>query len=184
MIQPAALPFSLKKWVQENRHLLKPPVGNAQIFKANQDFMVMVVGGPNARKDFHVNKGEEIFYQLEGEIEVGLMVEDPQNPGKKKEQKVIIEEGDIFLLPPNMPHCPRRGTNTVGLVIERYRSEDEEDAFQWYCDNCGELLHESTLKVSDIVGQLPTVMAQFYSDDSLCTCKNCGVKMLPKTLPG
>lgn len=144
--------------------------------------MVMVVGGPNSRKDFHVNHGEEIFYQLEGEIEVGLMVDDPELGGNKKEMQVKIGPGEMFLLPANVPHCPRRGPQSVGLVIERYRSENEEDGFQWYCENCGKLLHESRVKVADIVGQLPKVMAAFFADDSLCTCKHCGTKMLPKIL--
>lgn len=182
MSNPILPPFSILNWINENRHLLKPPVGNAQIFKGNQDFMVMVVGGPNARKDFHVNRGEEIFYQLEGEIEVGLMIDDPENAENKKEVRVKIGSGEMFLLPANVPHCPRRGPNTVGLVIERYRSENEEDGFQWYCENCGNRLHETKVKVSDIVGQLPQVMAAFYADNDLCICKKCGTKMFPKTL--
>lgn len=173
------MPFSIKTWIEENRHILIPPVGNAQIYKGNDDFLVMVVGGPNARKDFHVNQGEELFYQLEGEIELGLMIEDPQNPEKLKEQKVVIRAGELFLLPGNIPHCPRRGPNTVGLVIERYRNSEEMDGFHWYCENCGELLHQARVPVSDIVGQLPVVMNSFYNNSELCTCKNCGTKMEP-----
>jgi 3-hydroxyanthranilate 3,4-dioxygenase len=176
-----SMPFSIQNWVEENRHLLKPPVGNAQIYKGNDDFLVMVVGGPNARKDFHTNQGEELFYQLEGEIELGLMVEDPEKSGKLREQKIPIKPGDLFLLPANIPHCPRRGPNTVGIVIERYRNPDELDGFQWYCENCGELLHEAKIPVSDIVGQLPVVMDGFYANPKVSTCKNCGTRMLPKT---
>lgn len=178
MSKPIRKPFHLKSWVEENRHLLKPPVGNAQIFHDNEDFIVMVVGGPNSRKDFHVNLGEEIFYQLEGEIELGLMVDDPENPGKKKQEKISLGEGDMFLLPSGIPHCPRRGPNTIGLVIERYRDTSELDRFQWYCESCGHFLHESKIQVSDIVKELPVVMDSFYNSDTLPVCKKCATKML------
>jgi 3-hydroxyanthranilate 3,4-dioxygenase len=169
-------PFNLKKWIDENRHLLRPPVGNQVIYKGNQDFMVMVVGGPNARKDFHINRGEELFYQLEGDVELHLMPEDSE--GQRKKEIVHLREGDFFLLPPSIPHGPRRGPGTVGLVIERYRNPDEKDGFQWYCENCEALVYELELPVSDIVGQLPILMDNFFADPALCTCKKCGTRML------
>ena len=93
-------PLNFKKWIDEHRHLLKPPVGNQQIW-ADREFMVTVVGGPNARKDFHVNQGEEFFYQLEGDITLHVLDE-----GKR--EAIPIREGEIFLLPPNVPHSPQR----------------------------------------------------------------------------
>jgi 3-hydroxyanthranilate 3,4-dioxygenase len=175
MTKTISAPFNLNQWIKENRHLLKPPVGNQQIFKGNDDFIVMVVGGPNSRKDFHIDLGEELFYQLEGEIELKLMLKDEK--GLLFEKTIQIKEGDMFLLPSNVPHSPRRGQNTVGLVIERYRNPQENDGFQWYCENCSNLLFETHLPVVDIVNQLPLVMDQFYSSEDLCTCKNCGTKM-------
>jgi len=163
-------PFNLQKWIDENRHLLKPPVGNQQIFKANKDFIVMVVGGPNARKDFHFNEGEELFYQLEGTIELKLVNED-------KFESVEIGPGDMFLLPPRTLHSPQRGVDTIGLVIERYRTPLEQDGFFWFCENCGHPLHELKVDVSDIVNQLPLLMNAFFDNLSLCTCKVCGTKM-------
>jgi len=177
MAKPFLQPFNLQNWIEENRHLLKPPVGNQVVFKGNDDFIVMVVGGPNSRKDFHINKGEELFYQLEGTIELKLMVEDESDSSKLKEKTLAINAGDMFLLPPNTPHSPRRGENTIGLVIERYRESTENDGFQWYCENCGNLLHSTEIPVSDIVAQLPIIMNQFYKSVDLCTCKNCGVVM-------
>lgn len=163
-------PFNLQKWIDENRHLLKPPVGNQQVYKANEDFIVMVVGGPNSRKDFHVDAGEELFYQLEGDITVKI-VENDQIVDMK------LTAGDMFLLPPNVPHSPRRTAGSVGLVVERYRKPDELDGFLWFCENCGNKLHEEYVPVSDIVGQLPVVMDRFWSSMELRTCKRCDTVM-------
>src|SRR6478609_2223879 len=158
--------FNFKKWIDENRHLLKPPVGNQQIYKDNKDFIVMVVGGPNSRKDFHYNEGEEFFYQLEGDINLRI-IEDG------KQVDVPIKEGDIFLLPPRVPHSPQRPANTVGIVIERYRNPEEKDGFLWFCENCSEKMYEEFIPVKDIVKDLPIVMDKVYSSKELCTCKNC-----------
>jgi 3-hydroxyanthranilate 3,4-dioxygenase len=167
---PLQAPFNLKKWIDDNRHLLKPPVGNQQVYLKNDDFIVMVVGGPNARKDFHYNEGEELFYQLEGNINLRI-IED----GKPKD--IPLAEGDMFLLPPKVPHCPQRTAGSIGLVIERYRRSNEKDGFQWYCENCHHLLYEEYFELTDIVKQLPVVMKTFYDSETLRTCKNCGTVM-------
>nr|GFC70138.1 hypothetical protein [Tanacetum cinerariifolium] len=158
-------PFNFQKWVAEHRHLLKPPVGNQQVFKDNKDFIVMVVGGPNARKDYHVDEGEELFWQLEGEMTVKI-IEDGQPVD------IIIGPGDMFLLPPGVPHSPRRPAGTVGLVLERYRTAGELDGFQWYCENCGNKLYEEYAEITDIVAQLPPIMDRFWANDDLRTCKH------------
>ncbi|MBN3520820.1 3-hydroxyanthranilate 3,4-dioxygenase [Algoriphagus lutimaris] len=163
-------PFNFKKWIDDNRHLLKPPVGNKQVYLDNEDFIIMVVGGPNSRKDYHYNEGEEFFYQIEGDI-VLKIIED----GKLVD--VPIKEGEIFLLPPKVPHSPRRPANTIGLVIERYRNEGERDGFIWHCENCGEKLYEEYADVTDIVNQLPPIMERFWSNPEHTTCKNCGTVM-------
>lgn len=163
-------PFNLQRWIEENRHLLKPPVGNQQVYTGNDDFIVMVVGGPNARKDFHYNEGEELFYQLEGEItlkivENGHIVDIP------------LKAGDMFLLPPRVPHSPRRTAGSIGLVVERYRQPDEKDGFMWFCENCGNKLYEEFVPVSDIVNQLPVVMNNFFDSIDKRTCNRCGTVM-------
>jgi 3-hydroxyanthranilate 3,4-dioxygenase len=165
-------PFNLKKWIDENRHLLKPPVGNQQIYKLNDDFIVMVVGGPNARKDYHFEEGEELFYQLEGDITVKI-----QEDGKPRD--IVIREGEMFLLPARIPHSPQRPANTIGLVIERYRKPHEKDAFMWFCEQCNNKLHEVQFDLQDIVNQLPKVLKEFYSDLQLRTCKKCNAVMQP-----
>ena len=164
--------FSFKKWIDENRHLLKPPVGNQVVYKPNQDFIVMVVGGPNSRKDYHYNETEEFYYQLEGDIVVKI-IEDGQMVD------VPIKEGEIFLLPPKIPHSPQRGPNTIGLVMEVQRRGAMKDGFMWFCENCGNKLFEEFLDVTDIVKDLPIVMNRFYENKEQCTCKKCGHFMEP-----
>jgi 3-hydroxyanthranilate 3,4-dioxygenase len=170
-----ARPFNFKQWIDEHRHLLKPPVGNQQVYKDNKDYIVMVVGGPNARKDYHYNESEEFFFQVEGDI-VLKIIEDGQPVD------VPIKEGEIFLLPPKVPHSPQRKADTVGLVIERYRRDGEKDGFMWFCENCNHKLYEEYFDLTDIVKQLPVVMKTFYESEDLRTCKECGTVMQPPTL--
>jgi 3-hydroxyanthranilate 3,4-dioxygenase len=157
--------FNFKKWIDENRHLLKPPVGNKCIWP-QRDFIVMAVGGPNERTDFHVNAGEEFFYQIEGDMI--LKIRTPEG----KIQDITIHEGDIYLLPANTPHSPQRAANTVGLVIERKRRESELDGLQWYCENCGNKLYEEFFKLENIETQFADVFERYY-DSEHTTCKRC-----------
>ncbi len=162
--------FNFKQWIDEHRHLLKPPVGNKCVYDEAKDFIVIVVGGPNKRKDYHYNEGEEFFYQVEGDIMLKVI-----DDGKKVD--IPIREGEIFLLPPRVPHSPQRPENTVGLVIERTRQQNENDGCMWFCDNCGEKLYDEYFhldKPSDIVGKLRGVMEKFGSSEDLRTCENCG----------
>lgn len=161
-------PFNITSWVEEHRHLLKPPVGNQCI--VDDDLIVMVVGGPNTRKDYHWEEGAEFFYQIEGDITVKV-IED----GKPKDMH--IRQGEMFYLPPRTPHSPQRPAGSIGLVIERKRAKVELDAFQWYCESCGNMLYQETLELTDIVNQLPPLFARFYSSSDLCTCKVCGSVM-------
>jgi len=158
-------PFNFKDWINKNRHLLKPPVGNKMVYE-NTEFFIMVVGGPNARKDYHINEGEEFFYQLEG----GMILRIMEN-GKPNE--IAINEGDIFLLSPRVPHSPQRFENTVGLVIERKRRDSELDGFQWYCDACHTLLYEEYLQLKNIVEQLPPIFDGFWNNDDARKCNSC-----------
>ena len=161
--------INLKRWIDENRQWLKPPVGNKLVFE-DAEFIVMVVGGPNARKDYHVDEGEEFFYQVEGDI-VLKVVEN----GVPKD--IPIRQGEIFLLPPLVPHSPQRPAATVGLVIERKRAEGELDGFQWYCEQCGNKLYEEFVPITDIVKQLPPIFERFYGDERNSVCKQCGTRM-------
>tara|TARA_R110002072_G_scaffold282761_1_gene445796 strand:- start:19566 stop:20090 length:525 start_codon:yes stop_codon:yes gene_type:complete len=162
------LPFNLQKWIDDNRDLLKPPVSNKNLYIEAGDFIVMIVGGPNARKDYHFNESEELFYQLEGDILVKVQVE-----GKVVE--IPIREGDIFLLPPNIPHSPIRGANTVGLVIERVRKGSGlTDGLMWFCDKCNNKLHEYRFPLEDIEHDFLSRFRSFYASEELRACDNCG----------
>lgn len=169
-----AAPLNLKAWIEEHRELLKPPVGNQVVYE-DSDFIIMVVGGPNCRKDFHYNEGEEFFYQLQGDMQLPI-IEDG------KVRVIDIREGDIFLLPPGVPHSPQRKANTVGLVVERRRPAGELDSCMWFCEQCGNLLHKATFHLDDIVIQLPKLMQAYYDDINLRTCKKCGSVMEIPTL--
>lgn len=158
-------PFNFKAWIDENRHLLKPPVGNKVVWK-NTEFIVMVVGGPNSRTDYHVNESEEFFHQIEGDIVLKII-----RDGKFID--LVIKQGDIFLLPPNTPHCPTRPAGTVGLVIERTRRAGEKDGFQWYCQNCKSKVHEEFIHLTNIETELPVVFKRFFESTSNRTCKKC-----------
>ena len=121
-------PINIKQWIDEHRELLKPPVGNKRIY-TKTGFVVQVVGGPNSRKDFHDDPGEEFFYQLEGDMLLKTMQD-----GRPKD--IPIRQGEILLIPPHLPHSPQRFANTVGLVIERPRLPKEQDGLMWFCENC------------------------------------------------
>lgn len=164
-----SMPFNFQAWIDENRHLLKPPVGNQVVYK-DTDFIIMVVGGPNSRKDYHFNEGEEFFYQLEGDMTLKVV-----DDGVPKD--IPIRAGEIFLLPPRTPHSPQRPANTVGLVIERRRETKELDGFLWFCENCGEKLYEEYLCLTDIVKDMPPIFERFYDNVEHCTCKKCSTKM-------
>lgn len=163
------MPFSFQGWIDEHRHLLKPPVGN-QVVYPDKEFIIMVVGGPNSRQDYHVNESEEFFYQLEGDMVLRIL-----ENGKPRD--VPIRQGEIFLLPPHIPHSPQRPANTVGLVVERRRHAHEKDGFLWICPKCHHKLHAEFLHVTDIVTQLPPVFDRFFSSQELTTCQKCGTRL-------
>ena len=159
-------PFDFKEWIDSHRHLLKPPVGNKLLFPVD-DFVIMIVGGPNARSDFHVDPGQEFFYQVEGD-----MVLKTVQHGKIAD--IPIRQGQMFLLPPNLPHSPQRLPDTVGLVIERRRMAGEQDGLQWYCERCSHKLYEEFFELTNIETQFPPVFQRYYDSLEHRTCGNCG----------
>lgn len=161
-------PFNLQQWITENRDLLKPPVGNKNLYVEAGDFIVMIVGGPNARKDYHYNETEELFYQLEGDINVRI-----QEDGKTVD--VPIKAGEMFLLPAKVPHSPMRSEGSVGLVIEAVRKDrDMKDGLLWFCDKCNTKLHETYFELTNIEKDFLPRFKEFYASEEMRTCKNCG----------
>lgn len=160
-------PFNLQKWIEENRDLLKPPVGNKNLYTDAGDYIVMIVGGPNARKDYHYNETEELFYQLEGEILVKI-----QEDGKAVD--VPIKAGDMYLHPAKVPHSPIRPAGSVGLVIERKREKNHTDGLQWYCDKCNNMLHDTYFHLTNIEKDFLPRFKEFYTSEDKRTCSNCG----------
>ena len=164
-------PFNLEKWIAENRETLKPPVGNKNLYKESGDYIVMIVAGPNARKDYHYNETEELFYQLEGTIAVHI-----QENNQKKTVK--LGAGDMFLLPAKIPHSPERHKGSIGLVIERKRTgSDMEDGLLWFCDNCNHKLYEVYFPLKDIEKDFLSHFKKFYTSESHRTCPNCSTVM-------
>jgi 3-hydroxyanthranilate 3,4-dioxygenase len=160
-------PFNLNQWIEENRDLLKPPVGNKNLYPAGEDYIVMVVGGPNARKDYHYNETEELFFQIEGNITVRI-----QEDGKPVD--IHLGPGDMFLLPPKVPHSPMRSEGSVGLVIERVRSAEHQDGLLWFCESCNNKLHEAYFTLSNIERDFLPRFKAYYNSLELRTCKHCG----------
>lgn len=168
---PIDKPFNLNKWIEQNRDLLKPPVGNKNIYRESNDYIVMVVGGPNARKDYHYNETEELFYQLEGNIKIHV-----QEDGKKRTME--LGPGDMYLHPGKVPHSPERGEGSIGLVIERKRIGVEGmDGLLWFCDNCNNKLYEVFFPLDNIETDFLAHFKKFYQSEELRTCQNCGTIM-------
>jgi len=158
--------FNFSRWIDAHAELLKPPVGNKQVFVEASDLIVMVVGGPNARTDYHDDPYEEFFYQLRGNM-VLRIIED----GRPRD--VPIREGEIFLLPGHVRHSPQRPeAGSVGLVVEKVRPAGVKDGFEWYCPRCDGLVHRIEVGVKDIAADLPPLFEKFYSGER--KCPQCG----------
>lgn len=159
--------FNFRAWIDEHRHLLKPPVGNVTVWQ-DTDFIVQVIGGPNARTDYHDDPFEEFFYQLDGNMTLRVM----ENGAPAD---IPIKEGDVLLLPPHVRHSPQRPEpGSIGLVVERRRPEGLKDGFEWYCPNCNALVHRVEVHVGNIVKDLPPLFEAFYQSRDVRECGACG----------
>ena len=164
-------PFNLDKWIEDNRDLLKPPVGNKNLYIDSGDYIVMVVAGPNARKDYHYNETEELFYQLEGHIQVIV-----QEEGERKVFE--LGPGDMYLHPAKTPHSPVREEHSIGLVIERKRAGSGcKDGLLWFCDNCNHKIHEVYFELRDVEKDFLPHFKAFYNSEKHRTCDSCGTVM-------
>tara|TARA_Y100000589_G_scaffold20775_1_gene17060 strand:+ start:9070 stop:9666 length:597 start_codon:yes stop_codon:yes gene_type:complete len=162
-------PINIRKWVEDHREDFRPPVGNKYLYRG-EDFFVMVIGGPNARNDFHKTASEEYFFQLEGDICVQT-IEDGQIVNH------LIQEGETFFIPPNVPHAPQRPPGTVGVVVERNRPPGENEHQQFYCPDCHELVWDEEFDCGDIVEHFRDSMEAFWADPERSTCSHCGTRV-------
>ena len=153
--------FNFRHWIDAHAHLLKPPVGNQLVFREAEDLIVQVVGGPNARTDYHDDPYEEFFYQLHGDM-VLKVIEDG------RAHDVPIREGEILLIPGHLRHSPQRSPGSVGLVVEKVRPREVDDGFEWYCPKCWALVRRVEVNVQNIVADLPPLFEAFYSGNRKC----------------
>lgn len=168
-------PFNLQAWIEEHRHLLKPPVGNKCI--VDGDFIVMIVGGPNRRSDYHLDEGPEFFHQIEGEMVLRV-----QEDGRARD--IPIRAGEVFYLPPRVPHSPQRMPDSIGLVIERKRLPHEKDGLLWFCQRCNHTLFEEYFTLHSIESDFPPVFERFFGSVESRTCDACGhLQPLPPKTP-
>jgi len=158
-------PIDFRRWIDQHRHLLKPLVGNKCIYDG--DFIVMVVGGPNRRSDYHFDDGPEFFYQLEGEMVLRV-----QDGGVRRD--IPIRAGEVFYLPPCIPHSPQRMADSIGLVVERKRLPHEMDGLLWFCERCNHKLYEEFFPLRNIETDFPAVFERYYHSLDARTCKACG----------
>ena len=158
--------FNFSAWIDRHAHLLKPPVGNQLVFAEAEDLVVQVVGGPNARSDYHDDPHEEFFYQLRGNMTLRIIDE-----GRPRD--VPIREGEILLVPAHLRHSPQRPeAGSVGLVVEKVRPAGVQDGFEWYCPRCAALVHRVEVNVKNLVTDLPPLFEAFYSGKR--ECPKCG----------
>jgi len=161
--------FNLQQWIEENRGNW----GRRRTVWEDSDFITVVHRGPNRGKQFHINEGDEIFYQLEGELNFHYI-----NSSDKREV-LVLKPGEMFLLPANVPHSPRREEGSWTLVVERKRRPDKIDRWVWFCKSA---TTSSTRRRRDPAKD-PAIKAnitventnkRLRSDLALSTCKRCG----------
>jgi len=167
-------PLNVPKWLEENSHLLQPPINNYCVYK--DGFIVMIVGGPNARTEYHINTTAEWFYQYRGTMLLKVV-----DDGKFRD--IHIHEGEMFLLPPNTPHNPVRFADTVGIVVEQPRPKDSVDKLRWYCQDCREIVDEAAFHCTNLGTQIKEAVAAFTDDKERRTCGKCGAlaDVVPKS---
>jgi len=165
----APTPIDFTAWLAENGPLLKPPVSNREMFPGHSDFIIMIVGGPNQRTDYHVDPYEEFFYQIKGNMHLNVITDD--GPAR-----IDIREGEMWMLPRNMPHSPQRPeAGSIGMVVERIREQGTTERFQWYCPECGTKVHDVEVQLNDIAVDMPPIFDAFHANVEARTCSSCGV---------
>ncbi|KAM9803710.1 3-hydroxyanthranilate 3,4-dioxygenase [Neosynchiropus ocellatus] len=148
------LQVNVDSWIAQNKNAFLPPVCNKLMHFLQLN--IMFVGGPNVRKDYHIEEGEELFYQIKGDMCLKVI-----ENGRHKD--VHIKEGEMFLLPARIPHSPQRQADTVGLVVERRRLLSETDCLRYYVDNTTNILFERWFYCENLGTQLLPIINEFMA---------------------
>ncbi len=168
-LHPSLIPFNFEKWVADNEDRLKPPVNN-QLLHTESGMIVMVVGGPNTRMDFHDDPVEEWFYQIRGDMMLKIA-----EGGEIYD--VPIREGEVFMMPSHTIHAPQRPqAGSIGIVVESPRMAGMKEGFEWYCFECKTRVHRVEVALADpsgIVTALPGIYDAFYADKEARICPYC-----------
>lgn len=161
--------FNFAQWIEDNQDKLVPPVNNKEMYPGDDDLIVMVVGGPNARHDFHFEPYPEFFYQYKGNMHVNIQTDEGL-------QRIDVREGEMWLLPANTWHSPQRPEEgSIGIVVEMVRPQGTTEHFGWFCLECNYQIRDVELQLNDIAVDLPPVFEEFYnSSEEERTCAACG----------
>jgi 3-hydroxyanthranilate 3,4-dioxygenase len=168
MTESSVDPVDLARWISDNRVAIDAGTAGPVL---DGELRVLVVIGRGPRLDYHVNTVAELFYQVEGDIAVGLREGDGV-------RTVTVRSGEVWVAPAGVPHAPQRPVGTIGLVVERARAAGSAESFRWYCDTCGAVVHEIVMDRVD-PRELRAGVASFYDDPVARTCRACGMVVTP-----
>ena len=88
-----------------------------------------------------------------------------------------MKEGEIFLLPAQVPHSPKRSAGSIGLVFEAKRKANELDGLMWFCESCNHSIHSVKFKLTNVEKDFQPRFKDFYSSEELRTCEKCNAVM-------
>lgn len=155
---------SIPAWLAANTNNFAPPVCNKLMHGPDGQLFVMYVGGPNQRKDFHLEEGEELFYMEKGDMCLRVLEQ-----GVFRD--IVIKEGEVFLLPGRIPHSPQRHQGTVGLVVERQRTESEEDCIRYFMEGLPNVLFERWIHCTNLGTQIAPIINEYFASEEHKTGK-------------
>lgn len=176
MTGPSVIAFDVLRWIEQGKlDLDKPMMHHARV--VDDRFIVMVFDAPTPpeRSDFHINTAAEFFYQIEGEMACRILRHDAH--GSPVFDDHVVGPGQLFYIPPGVPHRNRRDAHSTGLVIHEQRAPDADDVIVWYCQQCAHELHRVAYAFTELRRNLKQHIAEFLADADLRTCDACGWTM-------
>ncbi|HTV19447.1 MAG TPA: hypothetical protein VMG12_12265 [Polyangiaceae bacterium] len=175
-IEPAGKPLrpvDVEGWVRRSMAggMPKPLLNFEQFWDG--ELLVRLFDGPTpkGRRDFHINTSAEFFYQLEGSMTCTLVEDGEFNT-------VTCQKGEMYWIPPLVPHLNQREAGSIGLVIHTQRAPGALHGMAWYCDRCGAQVHRVDYAYErELRDLLAPKLREFAADDQARTCKRCGTVM-------